>query len=243
MQDFADSFGSFAKGMLGRAYFWLFAALLDPLDFYNRFKQPEWPRYEVSLEAFFAVLAGLMLWTAFLTYHDIYTRSRKLSKPALSAEVDHLISHVGEDNRLWIFVCVSVRNQGTPTIAEYWQVHIQRKDDSIEPFEMYALPDEAHLKMYGSETGVLLRRGRDSLQEKGVIPVPQGGIIRGWLHAISSQAMIGSTQNGERLIVKFKDVNGRDYQAEFLFDQNNKHGVKHYADGAGGTEMIGLKHE
>lgn len=55
----------------------MFALLLDPLDFYNRFKPPEWPTYDVSVEAFLYVLVGLIVWTSILTFHDLNKRTHQ----------------------------------------------------------------------------------------------------------------------------------------------------------------------
>lgn len=77
MGAFCESLWLFLRGVLSRSYYWLFALLLDPTDAYNRFRPADWPRYDVSLEAFFAVLAGLILWTALLTFHDLRVRTNE----------------------------------------------------------------------------------------------------------------------------------------------------------------------
>lgn len=61
--------------MASRAYFLLFALLLDPLDIYNDRLRPQgWPEYNVSAGLFWGVLAALVVWTSFLTYHDLRKR-------------------------------------------------------------------------------------------------------------------------------------------------------------------------
>lgn len=68
---------SFLHGVGSRSYFWLFALILDPFDLYSRFKPNSWPSYNVNLDVFFWVLGGIVLWTAFLTYHELWSRSRR----------------------------------------------------------------------------------------------------------------------------------------------------------------------
>lgn len=71
MPTLGDSFKVWARGLLRRSYFWLGAGVIFPLDLYNDFKPADWPAYSVTLESFLFTLGGLVLWTSFLTYHDL----------------------------------------------------------------------------------------------------------------------------------------------------------------------------
>lgn len=76
------SLREFTGGVWARSYYWAFALVLDPFDIYNRFKPDGWARYDVSLEAFSFVLFALILWTAFLTYHDLRKRTENFNREA-----------------------------------------------------------------------------------------------------------------------------------------------------------------
>lgn len=76
--------------MFARAYYWLFALLVDPFDLYNqRLRPSEWPLYELGDNVFWTVLAALVLWTALLTYHDL-----RVSKPRAALVGDMPLSRV-----------------------------------------------------------------------------------------------------------------------------------------------------
>ena len=74
--------GQFARGVLRRAYFWLFALLLDPFDLYGRFKPSGWPAVTVPTWLFWVVLALLVFWSAFMTSFDLWLRNRNIAPHA-----------------------------------------------------------------------------------------------------------------------------------------------------------------
>ena len=77
MADFLQSLGSFLWGIIKRSYYWLPAFLLDPFDIYNKFLRPflfaeSKGEANIPVGWFPYVLSGLILWAAFLTYHEVH---------------------------------------------------------------------------------------------------------------------------------------------------------------------------
>lgn len=68
------SMSMFATGVLSRCYYWGFALLLDPFDFYRRIRLPGWPSWEFSPMTIICVFIALVGWTALLTYHELRMR-------------------------------------------------------------------------------------------------------------------------------------------------------------------------
>jgi len=67
---------TFFWGVLRRFYWWVPAILLDPFDFYERYLRPHfgWD-IDMPSEWFPVVLAGGMIWAAFLTYHELRSKT------------------------------------------------------------------------------------------------------------------------------------------------------------------------
>jgi len=67
---------TFFWGVLRRFYWWAPAILLDPFDFYEHYLRPHVGRdIDMPSEWFPVVLAGGMIWAAFLTYHELRSKT------------------------------------------------------------------------------------------------------------------------------------------------------------------------
>jgi len=59
-----------------RFYYWAPAILLDPFDFYDRYLRPHVDRdIDMPSEWFPVALGGGMIWAAFLTYHELRSKT------------------------------------------------------------------------------------------------------------------------------------------------------------------------
>ena len=83
MRDLLHALGAFLIGILARFYFWIFALFLDPFDLYSRFKPSNW--WDINMPQWIGLtaLGLLLLWSAFLTYFEIW-KTQNTPKKRLS---------------------------------------------------------------------------------------------------------------------------------------------------------------
>ena len=114
-------------------------------------------------------------------------------------------------------ITMSIRNTGQPSIVDQWNVYIQLPDSSRINGRMEMI---GRKELYEQSTLITTRSGQSSLvnpvrviteQEalynRGLRPIPTGGMIRGYLIAtFSGIAMNNLTTNGGKIVVEFSDV-------------------------------------
>lgn len=78
-----------------------------------------------------------------------------------------------------IYVLVTIRNQGAPSIVEGYQLHVNSKDSSVTANPV--LLPEAHTITDTANGQSFTIHGDEALYEKTTVPIERGGQRRGWL--------------------------------------------------------------
>lgn len=112
-----------------------------------------------------------------------------------------------------IFVLMSIRNTGTPSIVEGYSIHLQAGDINVSTIT-HTIPKE--LVMTGPNH-IITFHGDDALYHKTVKPIERGGLLRGWLrYKINGYESSRIDKIGTKLTINLLDVNRTLYPVEYV---------------------------
>jgi hypothetical protein len=134
-------------------------------------------------------------------------RVRNDNAPNLIGSIDQVV--VAPDSKVGarIFLILSIRNIGAPSIAERYTLIVESSGQTFSG-ENTQIPDKVRLEGSGG-LGVTVHKG-DAMYEKTLKPIPRGGMERGWLHFVFRGIPMGLLE-GKKMTVGFVDVSGREY--------------------------------
>jgi hypothetical protein len=128
--------------------------------------------------------------------------------PELLGDMNYIdIAQGDAGQQVWILA--TVRNLGSPSVVEFAPLVVTLKDGRRLECAAMEIADREVLHFQGGKTSTFSRT--DSLAEKGTMPIPNGGQIRGWLKFYSKQLPITWGQpdplaNIAKFEVQFRDV-------------------------------------
>jgi hypothetical protein len=153
----------------------------------------------------------------------------RTSRPQLVGSIDRI--HIMEASQVTkapehahsmaILLTVSVRNKGTASIADVWELAIRIKDSkqTIETIPVY-IPPMVQLNMHDKVTGALTSfLGADAMYNKSVVtPIVPGAMVRGLLmYLVSGVTDPILTVPGTKYILKFSNINGRKHEIVYAW--------------------------
>jgi hypothetical protein len=141
----------------------------------------------------------------------------------LSMTVKDIVVADTPDDTVQVFIRLSVTNNGPPTNADGFSLHISGV--SSESFEFNDLPIDIDKPYTLSRAGSVIIQSDDDLQLKAVQSIPTGATVSGWLmyhmprvrlsprHVALGAEFIRSS--ALRYVISLTDATGRDYQAAY----------------------------
>ena len=135
-------------------------------------------------------------------------RRLAMERPSgLTGEIEfYALGYSPELHGSQMFIQVSVRNSGPPTIVEGWRLKIH-KDKSILFFDRPTLIPDNYALLKEDGTKYVFPPGND-LTASAVTPIPTGAVVRGWLRFVMPGiATEGIRQPGTLLTLYFHDIN------------------------------------
>lgn len=128
--------------------------------------------------------------------------------PVLRANIDAIVnSQIPDKSGTFLFVIVSVRNSGTPTSLEDWQLSAKLLNGTEHEGKSSYIPKVVTLE---GEMGKLNFTDADALYNKTIdTPLVNGAMVRGLLwYRFDDLDVSAFRQAGTSLILSFKDVLG-----------------------------------
>jgi hypothetical protein len=176
--------------------------------------------------------------TAVLLDHERQKFDRSL--PKFRGKIEQTIIGENDDGScVTIMINMSVRNTGSPSIAEFMRVFVEI-DGQTFTARRIAFPDDG-ITLHNAEGGVpsIMLRRTDAIYDKGASPIGTGSQIRGWLPALLSDCARNEvTKDGTKITVEFRDVEDKIYSAFHIFSGQKQGQAKYYPDGSGGINQI-----
>jgi hypothetical protein len=169
-------------------------------------------RKDISDKPFWVLTALCFLFAFYLTWQD------ERAKERLTCKIDKVVVDQWPDEEATqVFVLLSVRNTGTPTIAENYKLHIKASD-----LEYSAPPTKIPTNYPLSPTdkgSIATFDEQGSLMEKTRKPIATGDMVRGWLRFVirlpeAKPAFI--RHPGVTYTVTLTDVSGNACSAEYV---------------------------
>jgi hypothetical protein len=135
-----------------------------------------------SKKIFWSIAATFLMIAGFLAWRDEH-RPPNATPPNLACQIERVVVGQGPDTTLTqVFVLLSVRNVGVPSIAEKYRLHIKGHD--IEYSDRATDIPEDYTLSPADKTPQLIFHLEDSLAEKTARPIERGGLNRGWLRFV-----------------------------------------------------------
>jgi hypothetical protein len=203
VKDIATSWIGAMSGILS-VCLWAFGAWIDP----------ETPSLRIS----FLVLAFVGLLIACFT-------GWLKRMPRLVGSIDDVVLGRSSSDNTFVtaFIIMNIRNTGHPSIVEGWKIYAVLADGRrVEGTK--ELIGERKLSDQSGPTTILIPSQppppaptrviteADALYRKSLVPIPQGGMIRGWLVAsFSGVTQADLSASGAKTVVEFADVWNRPY--------------------------------
>jgi hypothetical protein len=160
------------------------------------------------------------------------TYEREQNKPKFEGSIDWLVMGDSPDiNSAQVFVVLTVRNTGAPSIVEGdWKLTI-RFGDSVYTASPIFIPDGYKLQGQHSEVA---RFTRDmAFEDKAAKPVDRGSKITGWLrYPFQDIKMAELNRIGTTLELGFTDILKEPYIAKFTVEKGSDDQLR-YNPGAG----------
>jgi hypothetical protein len=178
-----------------------------------------------SVAVFCFLLAFFLAWqrehTSLMKVEKELAQAQDQNAPRLSGQIEQVIADKEAGGGAQIFLQISIRNVGAPSIAEKFALHIKSGDveyhDAPTP-----LPDEYASIPVGKSTKVTFRR-QDAIDVKTLKPVERGGLERGWLRFIVLDNELDFIrQPGMKYTVSFADVAGTSHAVDYVIPERVK---------------------
>lgn len=152
------------------------------------------------------------------------TAARDKNAPSLICKIEKVVIGEGLDTKLaQVFVYLSVRNAGAPSIAEKYKLHIKTSD--LEYSEVATdIPKEYTLIPADKSKDDTFRQ-QDSLVEKTKQPILSGGMEQGWLRFVMQMKEATTDfirRPGIKYTVSLVDVNGKPCLADRVTPKNTQ---------------------
>jgi len=152
---------------------------------------------------------------------------RSALRPQLTGSIDRIqvmsaaqFTKVPEHQRsMAVLLTVSIRNKGTPSIADKWElaIHIKDAEHTVKTLPVY-LPPLMQINVHDTVTGGITPLvGADALYNKAVIaPIATGAMIRGiLLYIVNDVTEPMLTIPGTKYILEFVDIDGRTHEIAY----------------------------
>lgn len=160
---------------------------------------------------FIIAAAGVALLIAPIHIWTIEHRARLFAEESLASRLPKLSLHIVEaatgmvNNQVFLLLTVRIRNMGTPSVADTWEIHLISADGQSCRFLKRLIPPN------GINLGTKHISASDAIYDKVVSnPIPEGGqqvgVILYQVDGISN-ANLASESNSLRLSVR--DVTGK----------------------------------
>lgn len=164
----------------------------------------------ISLRWSFLGLAAPVLFVAcFLAW--------RRSMPHFVSSIEQTIFGQSNATTTGLFLIVSIRNRGEPSIAEKWSIKIKLPDGRvIEGAKTFIgghqLEDRGNITVLEEKEG---------LYNKTMQPTPRGGMVRGYLSASFADFPMDVIRPlGAEIVVEFADVWGRPHLCSHILKDN-----------------------
>jgi hypothetical protein len=159
------------------------------------------------------------IWANYLAWKDQNNQNlahsvklEALTKPNLIGYIDSYVSgYSPELNATQLFLSVSIKNSGSPSIAEHFSLSIG--NDKIKVTHILPTFIQDGLKLYGDEIQAEFHRS-DALEEKTMVPIMKGDIKRGWLRFVLGDVKIDDIKRPGVITIQFDDYLGRSYSSD-----------------------------
>jgi len=157
----------------------------------------------------------------------VISYATKSSRPQLIGSIDRLailnaaqLTEAAEhQHKTAVLLTVSVRNKGTASIADQWDLTIQIKDAerTIKAIPVY-LPPLIQMNLLDNVAGGITPvLGADALYNKTVVaPIATGAMVRGILLYLVddvTESMLATP--GTKYVLQFTDINGRQHAVAY----------------------------
>lgn len=185
---------------------------------------------DISDAPFRIIGAVCVLLACFLAWRGEHTARVKAEsqKPNLVGVIDQKVAGFSPElNSTQVFLIVSVINLGTPSIAQGWHLTVECRGHTLGPFVPWFIPEGLRVNR-DSGASVIFRRA-DALYDKVMVPIPQGGLVRGWIRFVVPGSESDNLRRASRWRLRFEDVTGREVIAE---DRATDEGPPLYSPGA-----------
>lgn len=126
--------------------------------------------------------------------------------PKLFGTIDSV--HTAVKDCLNIIICVSIKNEGGPSIADHWEAFFVSSAGSFLGKKL-RIQD---LKLNHNDHSITLNENH-AIYEKAISPIPTGGLVRGWLW-VKFEGVKELPIDGDKIVIKFKDVRGKEYTCD-----------------------------
>lgn len=168
----------------------------------------------------FLFISPYKLWREEGLKNEAENKEKSANQTNFKAQIESVIVGNQSDDpiKMGMFINISIKNSGVPSIADYWEVWLIHKDNRQECVKAY-IPPSTTLNFNDMAIEI---SNHDAIYEKAFTPVPTGGKISGWLYVLVPSGMrqedIFSTDT--QIEVKFKDIEEFGYTAHHLCGGN-----------------------
>jgi hypothetical protein len=179
----------------------------------------------------FVLSAGVVWWQQTQTISTLkgavlnaQQRLTNLTIPKLKGEIyGFTVAPAGKNNQdsLLALHSVTIKNTGAPSIADHFQLVIKVGNREVEAI-LFGLDPEVkiHLTAGTDNHRAMTLTGKDELRSKAMSqPIPTNGAIPlpnfliGIIHGLSKEDV---QQKGNKLVLRFQDINGTPVECEYL---------------------------
>lgn len=164
--------------------------------------------------------------TAFARLVASFSPNSEARGPAQPTATPSLIGHIDQIDLAAeagkpltrVFLNVSIRNRGIPTIAEAFVLRVRLSDGTvIKPLTPIFIPEGMTLWRGGHGKKAIARFSRqNALEDRATLtPIPNGGVVAGWLQFAIDIKLEELQTKRALLTLSFADIVGRLYETEY----------------------------
>jgi hypothetical protein len=139
-----------------------------------------------------------------------------LSGMRASAEISSVI--IGENQgQAACIMNIGIRNIGPPTIANTFNITVTKNGKSY-PSRIAAFSNARPIYLRGTQQADAIEiTQKDMIYEKTTIPIPMGGLVRGWLTStVDGIDRVTLQSEGTEIVVEFSDVLRKRHSARYI---------------------------
>jgi hypothetical protein len=188
------------------------------IAFYNNVKGKLDERLFYIIAIFFFFFAGYQAWQ---------DQRQQLDSTHLVGEIYNFVQGTRSDTGTTeVFIEAAIKNTGTPTIAEGYQLSIVGNGVDVRNASSTYIPEK--LTIHNPDGSTWEFYGKDALYEKTNHPIPEGGMEVGWLRYEILGKVPYEKAKEWTWTVTFRDIRGKEYSAS-----GSPGGRSQYHPGAG----------